>query len=130
MAPGSSAGSSLLAKAASVACRTSSFDFPASTNLVFIRKIGTKVLVAAALKQCGARNLGFQKFGLSVAAPQPRSTRHMKPFLPGATVLYPSLVSTITSASPEMDGGAAVRASAISAFWSAIRYSLKGAIAG
>src|SRR3984957_17619412 len=122
MAPGSSAGSSLLAKAASVACRISSFDFPVSTNLVFIRKIGTKVLVAAELKQCGARNLGLQKFSLSVGAPQRRSTRHMKPFLPGAPDLYPSRGRPLTSASSEIEGGAAVRASAISSFWSAIKY--------
>jgi hypothetical protein len=97
-------------------------DFPANTSLVFIKNVGTKVLAAAGLKQMGARTLGFQNSGSSVAAPQDRSTMHKKPFVPFTAVAYPCGPSTITSAASEIDGGAAVRASAISEFTSGIRY--------
>src|SRR5580704_14526689 len=116
--------------ASPVAARISAFDFPSSASFVFIRKMGTKVLAATELKQMGARTLGFQKFGSSVEAPHDRSTRQRKPLVPFTAVVYPFDPSTITSAASEMDGGAAVRASAISEFLSGIRYCSKGAIAG
>src|SRR6266699_3688247 len=86
------------------------------------RQIGTKVLAAGGLKQMGARTLGFQKSGSSVAAPHDRSTIQRKPFVPFTAVLYPFDSSTITSAPSETDAGAALRASAISEFPSGIKY--------
>src|SRR5580700_8378900 len=130
MAPGSSAGSSLLSSADAVAWTISVFDFPASSSLVFIRKMGKKVLAAGGLKQMGARTLGFQNSGSLVAAPHDRSTRQRKPLVPFTAVAYPSRPSTITSAASEMDAGAAVRASAISEFWSGSKYRPRGAMAG
>src|SRR5580704_3839371 len=106
------------------------FDFPASTSLVFIRKMGTTVLAAGGLKQMGARTLGFQKSRLSVAAPQDRSTRQTKPLVPLTVVANPSRPSTMTSAASEMGAGAAVRARAISEFWSGTKYRSRGAMAG
>src|SRR3954470_7612154 len=122
MAPGSSAGSSFLSRAASVAAAISVFDFLWSTSFVFIRKIVAKVLVAAELKQMGERTLGFQNSGSSLAAPHDRSTRHRKPFVPLTAVVNPLLPSTITSAPSEIDAGAALRARAISESRLAIRY--------
>src|SRR6185437_7406580 len=91
--------------------------------------MGAKVLAAAGLKQIGARTLGFQNSGSSVAAPHPRSTTQRKPFVPFTAVAYPPCRNTITSAPSEMDLGAPLRARAISAL-SGIMYSLNGAIAG
>src|SRR3954465_13212217 len=91
--------------------------------------MGTNVLVAGGLKQIGARTFGFQNSGLSLAAAHDRATRQRKPFLPFTAVVYPSVVSTITSASAEIDAGAALRASAISESLSGIRYWFRGAIA-
>src|SRR5579862_247482 len=130
MAPGSSADSSFLSSADAVAATISIFDFPASASLVFIMKIGAKLLAAGGLKQTGERTLGFQNSGSSVAAPQDRSTKQRKLFLPFTAVLYPSRSNTITSAPSEMDAGAALRANAISEFSSAIKYCSTGAITG
>ena len=104
-------------------------DFPSSTSRVFIRKMGRKVLAAAALKQLGARILGFQNSGSSVAWAHDRSTMQTKPFVPFTAVVKPVLPSTITSASSAIDFGAALRASAISELWSAIKYASSGAMA-
>src|SRR6516165_10130676 len=52
-----------------------------------------------------------------------------KPFVPFTAVLYPSRPSTMTSAPSEMELGAALRASAISAVRS-IRYCSIGAMVG
>src|SRR5579862_4053391 len=122
MAPGSSPGSSFLSSADAVASTISVFDLPAITNLVFIRKMGTKVFAAGGLKQIGERTLGFQNSASSVEAPHDRSTRQRKPFVPFTADEYPWGPSTITSAASEMEGGAAVRASAISALLSEIKY--------
>src|SRR5579884_2755120 len=122
MAPGSSEGSSFRFSAAAMAGAISAFDLPASTSLVFIRKMGRKLLADDGLKQMGARTFGFQNSGSSVAAPHDRSTRQTKPLLPFTAVVYAFRPSTITSAASEMDGGAALRASAISECWSAGRY--------
>src|SRR5690242_17284837 len=130
IAPGSSAGSSFLSSAVAIAATISGFDFPASTSLVFIRKMGRKVFAAGGLKQWGARTLGFQNSGSSVAAPQDRSTTQRKPFVPFTAVVYPCGPSTITSAASEIDAGAALRASAISELTSAVRYWSRGAMAG
>src|SRR5215469_10800606 len=110
MAPGSNGGSSFFSKAAVVAARISAFDLPASASLVFIRKMGRKLRAAAGLKQMGDRIFGFQNSGKSVAAPQPRSTTHTKPFLPCVLFMNPDRPRTITSASPEMEAGAPLRA--------------------
>src|SRR6185437_5138542 len=56
-------------------------------------------------------------------------TIQRKPFVPFTAVVYPSCPSTITAAPSEIDLGAALRASAISALCG-IMYSLTGAIAG
>src|ERR1700722_18881378 len=130
MAPGSRAGSSFLSSADAVASTISAFDFPANTNLVFIRKMGAKVLAAAGLKQMGERTFGFQKSGSSVVAPHDRSTIQRKPFVPFAATVNPFGPSTITSAPSAIDAGAAVRANAISDFSSGIKYSLTEAMAG
>src|SRR5579871_1618114 len=128
MAPGWSSGSSFLSSADAVSSTISGFDLPASTNLVFIRKMGTKLAAASGLKQIGARTFGFQKSGSSVSAPHDRSTMQRKPFVPLTAVVYPFGPRTITSAASETDAGAALRARAISEFWSGIRYWLIGAI--
>src|SRR5215813_13049261 len=85
---------------------------------------------AGALKQIGARSLGFQKSGSSFPALHDRCTMHTKPFLPFTAVSKPLRLSTMISASSEMDLGAALRASAISASRSAIRYCSSGAMLG
>src|SRR5215475_5635660 len=83
---------------------------PDSTHLVRSRYWGSSVRAAGELKQFGARSLGFQKSGSSKPAAQERSTKQTKPFLPLTAVSYPWLPSTRTSASAEIDGGAALRA--------------------
>src|ERR1700677_2244360 len=88
-----------------------------------------KVLAADGLKQIGLRTFGFQKSRSLVAAPHDLSTMQRKPFVPFCAVVYPSGLSTITSASSETDFGAAVRARAISAFrW--VKYCSAGAMLG
>ena len=65
-----------------MAVAISALDFPRSTSLVFIRKMGMKVFAAGELKQCGARTLGFQNCGSSVVFVHERSTIQTKPFDP------------------------------------------------
>ena len=69
-----------------------------------------------------ARIFEFQYSGSSLGFDQDRSTMQTKPFDPFTAVVYLSLRSTITSAASEIDAGAALRASAISAFSSGIKY--------
>src|ERR1700761_2833045 len=78
----------------------------------------------------GARCFGFQKSEKSVEPDHPRCTMQTKPLLPLTAVVYPLRVRTSTSAASEMDFGAALRASAISAVWSGMRYWASGAMAG
>src|ERR1700759_3118016 len=78
----------------------------------------------------GERILGFQNSAASVDAPHDLSTRQRKPLVPFTAVENPFRPRTITSAPSEMDAGAALRASAISVFSSAIRYSSTGAMDG
>src|SRR5882757_408409 len=75
----------------------------------------------------GTRTFGFQKSG-SAAEVHPRPTTHTKPFVPLTAVSKPCRPRTRTSASCEMDSGAALRARAISAARSAMRYWSTGAI--
>src|SRR6516225_6790390 len=86
---------------------------PANTHSVRLRYCGSSVRAAGGLKQFGARSLGFQNSGSLKPAAQERSTKQTKPFLPLTATSYPRLPSTSTSASAEIDGGAALRASAI-----------------
>src|SRR5277367_3762177 len=129
MAPGPIVGNSFLSKAVLIASAISSLDRPANTNSVFLTVIGTLNRAPAGLKQIGPRILGFQNTGSSTPAVHPRSTMHTKPFLPFTATSYPCGPNTITSASPEMDGGAALSAIAISALRS-IMYCSTGAIFG
>src|ERR1700722_9968479 len=129
MAPGPIAGNSLLSKAALIASAIASLDRPDNTNSVFFTVMGTLNRAAGGLKQIGPRILGFQKTGSSTPAVHPRSTMQTKPFLPFTATSYPCGPITITSASAEMDGGAALWAIAISAFRS-IMYCSTGAIFG
>src|ERR1700675_1621689 len=85
---------------------------------------------AGGLKKLGPRNLGFQKCGWSNGDIHDRSTTHTKPFLPFTAVSYPCRPRTKTSASRDMDSGAALRAMAISAFRSPTRYWSSGAMLG
>ena len=84
---------------------------------------------AGELKQTGERSLGFQKSGSSLPAAQERHTMHTNPFLPFTAISYPCRPRIMTSASREMDSGAALRAKAISAVRS-IRYWSSEAIVG
>src|ERR1700730_9226064 len=102
-----------------------SLDREANITSVFLRVSGTWDRAASVLKQIGARSLGFQKSGSSVPAVHDRHTRHTKPLLLLTAVSYPCRPRTIPSASCEMDSGAELRASAISAFRS-IRYWSSG----
>src|ERR1700730_5424585 len=79
------------------------------------------------LKQIGPRSLGFQNCGSSNGDIHARSTTHTKPFFPFTAVSYPWRPRTETSASRDMDSGAALRARAISAFRS-IKYRSIGAM--
>src|SRR5580693_6793416 len=97
-------------------------DIPANTKSVLFRVRGKIDRTAGGLKQIGPRILGFQNSGKSNGDIHDLSTRQTKPFLPLTAVSYPRGPSTMTSASVEIDGGAALRAITISAFRSAIRY--------
>src|ERR1700747_2744197 len=97
-------------------------ESPANTNSVLLNVSGRMDRTAGGLKQIGPRIFGFQNSGKSNGDIHDRSTRQAKPFLPLTAVSYPRRPSTMTSASVEIDGGAALRAIAISAFRSAIRY--------
>src|SRR5580692_10127697 len=116
MAPGASAGSSFFSNADVVAARICALDFPASTRLVFIRKMGRNVLEAAGLKQFGARTLAFQNSGSSVDFAQERSTMQTKPFGLFTDVKEPSRSSRNTSATSEIEGEEKRRKTPLSAF--------------
>src|SRR5437879_9671131 len=75
----------------------------------------------------GTRTFGFQNSASTVDVHE-RATIHTKPFVPLAAVSKPCRPRTCTSASCEMDSGAALRARAISAARSAMRYWSTGAI--
>src|SRR5262249_26047713 len=109
----------IAARALSIICTLST---PASAHSVRFRYCGSTLRTAGGLKQFGARSLGFQNSASSKPADQERSTKHTKPFLPLAAVSYPCLPSTSTSASAEIESGAAPRASAISSCAVAMRY--------
>src|SRR5215469_6930443 len=128
MAPGSSAGSSPLANAVLLPAMISACVLPARAISVRLYVVGKTDRAAGGLKQIGPRTLGFQNSGASGGDIQPRSTTHTNPFLPATAVSYPCCPKTKTVASCEMDSGAALRAKAISAFRSAIRYSPTGAM--
>src|SRR5215467_2048339 len=115
------------ARALSIICALST---PASAHSVRFRYCGSTLRTAGGLKQLGARSFGFQNSASSKLAAQERSTKHTKPLLPLTAVAYPCLPSTSASASAEIEGGAAVRASVISSCASAMRYCSTGAIAG
>src|SRR5271167_4678025 len=105
-----------------------SLDIPDSTSSVRLIVRGRIERTAGGLKQIGPRIFGFQNCAKSNGDIHDRSTRQAKPFVPLTAVSYPCRPKTITSASPEIDGGAALRAIAISAPRSVIRYSSRGAI--
>src|SRR5580704_4488046 len=67
--------------------------------------------------------------GVNVGAPQPRMTMQTNPLSPCAETLYPEAVSTLMVAPPDTVSGAALLASAISA-WGSIMYSLSGGYLG
>jgi hypothetical protein len=77
----------------------------------------------------GLRFFGFQNSGLFSGPANALPTAQTKPFLPRTAVSKFFRPSTTISASRDIDAGAAVRASAISASRS-IRYSAIGAMLG
>src|SRR5579862_2171581 len=77
----------------------------------------------------GLRFFGFQNSGLLNGPANALPTTHTKPFLPWIAVSKFFFPSTRIVASRDIDGGAAVRASAISASRS-IRYCAIGAMVG
>src|SRR5487761_2255479 len=77
----------------------------------------------------GLRFFGFQNSGLFSGPANALPTAHTKPFLPLTAISKFFSPSTMTSASRDIDAGAAVRASAISASRS-IRYCAIGAMLG
>src|SRR5277367_3302825 len=83
---------------------------------------GRIVRAAAGLKQAGTRTLGFQNSTELNGDVHDRSTTQTKPFFPSMAVSYPRHPRTRIFASADMDSGAALRASAISALRSGIRY--------
>src|ERR1700740_985860 len=100
----------------------SAFVLPAKTISVLSRVVGSTDRTAGGLKQIGPRSLGFQNCGASEGDIHPLSTTHTKPFLPSLAVSYPWRPRTRILASRDMASGAALRANAISAFRSAMRY--------
>src|SRR5450432_3001101 len=120
----------LSASAALVRAIISGFDAPASTHSVRLRYWDRTSRAAGALKQLGERTLGFQNSASSNLSAQERSTMQTKSFLPLTAVSKPWPPSTSTSASAEIDGGAALRARAISSSRLAMRYCSLGAIVG
>src|SRR6478736_7059394 len=72
-------------------------------------------VVAAALKQCGARTRGFHLAGSVYGIANKRITAQVKPLFPFATSTYPVGVRNKTVAESLTCFGAAVRASATSA---------------
>src|SRR5690349_98982 len=90
---------------------------------------GNKDRAAGGLKQMGLRFFGLQNSGLRNGPANARPTRQTNPFLPRTAVSKFLSPSTMISASREIAGGAAVRASTISASRS-IRYCSIGAMRG
>jgi len=70
-----------------IAAAISVCDLPDSTSLVFIKKKGRELLAAAALKQWGARTLGFQNCASSVVLAHERSTMQTNPLDPFAALV-------------------------------------------
>src|ERR1700677_1631338 len=95
---------------------------PHCLNAPAAKTMGRYVFAAGAFKQCGALIFGFQNSGSSVVLAHARSTKQTKPFPPFTAVMYPSCVSTSTSALCEIDAGAALRASSISEALPGMRY--------
>src|ERR1700722_7257271 len=77
---------------------------------------------AAGLKQPGTRTLGFQNSAELNGDIHDRSTTQTKPFFPSIAGSYPRHPRTRIVASLDIDCGAALRAKAISALRSGIRY--------
>src|SRR5215831_17695839 len=119
---------SFVLMAAAIRVMISDRATPASTSSVRLSCIGRTDLAACGLRHVGARNLGFQNSGSAIGLCQLRSTRQTNPFLPLTAALYPRDVKTRISASFEIEGGAAVRASATSDSWSLIKYRSSGAM--
>src|SRR5208283_2796475 len=128
--PTSGGPNSFFAIDAFMRARIASFDSPASASSVNLNSTGSAERTAGAFRHTGPRIFGFQYPGSSKPLVQDRSTKQTNPFLPVTAVWYPWRVSTMTVASLDIVGGAALRASAISASRSAMRYSSSGAITG
>src|SRR5215469_3289005 len=108
----------------------SAFVRPANTISVLLYVIGKTDRAAGGLKQIAPRILGFQNSAASAGPIHPRSTAHTKLFFPSTAVSYPCRPRTRILASPDMAAGAALRAKAISASRSAMRYRSRGAMLG
>src|SRR5215831_16604626 len=88
---------------------------------------GKRERAAGGFKQIGLRFFGLQNSGLFNGPANARPTTQTKPFLPWTAVSKFFDPSTKISASRDIEGGAAVRASAISASRS-MRYWSMGAM--
>src|SRR3984957_6994570 len=102
--------------------RIASLGSRARASSANLSTTGNAERTAGAFRHMGPRILGFQYPGSSKPLVQDRSTRQTKPFLPVTAVWNPWRVSTMTLASLEIAAGAELRASAISASRSAMRY--------
>src|SRR6478735_384252 len=102
-------------KARSERATTSLCATPASTHLETSMNWCRIEVVAAALKQCGARTRGFHLAGSVYGIANSRITAQVKPLFPFATSTYPVGVRKRTVAESLTCFGAAVRASATSA---------------
>src|SRR5579863_4099279 len=98
-----------------MALAISALERPDNANSFLFKMIGRIDRTAAGLKQPGPRDLGVQNRESAKPAVHDRSTRHTQPFLPSTAGSKPCRVSTRTEASADIEGGAALRASAISA---------------
>src|SRR5689334_22283333 len=129
MEPDSGAPSSFLATAVLIASMIWALEAPANAIPVSFIAYGMSDRAAGGLRQMGLRFFGFQNSGLFSGPPNALPTRQTKPFLPWTAVSKFFCPSTKISASRDIDGGAAVRAIAISASRS-IRYCSIGAMLG
>src|SRR5579862_608174 len=129
MEPDSGGPSSLLATAVLIASVIWALEAPANAMPVSLMAYGMRDRAAGGLKQMGLRFFGFQNSGLFNGPANALPTRQTKPFLPWTAVSKFFCPSTRTVASRDIDGGAAVRAIAISASRS-IRYCSIGAMVG
>src|SRR5215469_8111034 len=98
------------------------FDSPANTISVRLNVRGRMDRAAAGLKQSGTRTLGLQNSVELNGFIHDRSTIQTKPFFPSMAVSYPRHPRTRIFASLDIAAGAALRAKAISALRSGIRY--------